>query len=171
MNVKISNKKQLHEALHRAVVYIKHDVGRNLDEVADVLRDFANELIVPDRPYTWSDYKHDAVEEEMRLKQDPGESAAPVKADDIEDVLNHCVWKSDGKMYFQLSSLERYLRKIQFKDFSTTQMGSMIRDKGGDSKLHRVNKNTTKNLFFIPDPRPQEENKLNIPKVKEDVPF
>ena len=92
-------------------------------------------------------------------------------ADDIEDVLNHCVWKSEGKMYFQLSSLERYLRKIQFKDFSTTQMGSMIRDKGGDSKLHRVNKNTTKNLFFIPDPRPQEENKLNIPKVKEDVPF
>ena len=81
MNVKILNKKQLHEALHRAVVYIKHDVGRNLDEVADVLRDFANELIVPDRPYTWSDYKHDAVEEEMRLKQDPGESAAPVKAD------------------------------------------------------------------------------------------
>ena len=66
-------------------------------------------------------------------------------ADDIEDVLNHCVWKSEGKMYFQLSSLERYLRKIQFKDFSTTQMGSMIRDKGGDSKLHRVNKNTTKN--------------------------
>ena len=92
-------------------------------------------------------------------------------ADDFEDVFNICVWKSEGNMYFQLSSLERYLRKIQFKDFSTTQMGSMIRDKGGDSKLHRVNKNTTKNLFFIPDPRPQEENKLNIPKVKEDVPF
>jgi len=70
-----------------------------------------------------------------------------------------------------LSSLERYLRKIQFKDFSTTQMGSLIRDKGGDSKLQRVNKNTTKNLFFIPDPRPQNEDKLNIPKVKEDVPF
>jgi len=92
-------------------------------------------------------------------------------ADEIEDVLNHCVWKSEGKMYFQLSSLERYLRKIQFKEFSTTQMGSLIRDKGGDSKLHRVNKNTTKNLFFIPDPRPQEEAKLNVPKVKDDVPF
>jgi hypothetical protein len=92
-------------------------------------------------------------------------------ADDIEDVLNHCVWRSDGRIYFQLSSLERYLRKIQFKDFSTTQMGSLIRDKGGDSKLQRVNKNTTKNLFFIPDPRPQNEDKLNIPKVKEDVPF
>ena len=49
-------------------------------------------------------------------------------------------------------------------------MGSLIRDKGGDSKLQRVNKNTTKNLFFIPDPRPQNEDKLNIPKVKDDVP-
>jgi protease II len=92
-------------------------------------------------------------------------------ADDIEDVLNHSVWKSDGKIYFQLSSLERYMRKIQFKEFSTTQMGSLIRDKGGDSKQFRINKNTVKNLFFIPDPKPQDESKLNVPKVKDDVPF
>ena len=92
-------------------------------------------------------------------------------ADDIEDVLNHSVWKSDGKIYFQLSSLERYMRKIQFKEFSTTQMGSLIRDRGGDSKQFRINKNTVKNLFFIPDPKPQDEIKLNIPKVKDDVPF
>jgi hypothetical protein len=92
-------------------------------------------------------------------------------ADDIEDVLNHSVWKSDNKIYFQLSSLERYMRKIQFKEFSTTQMGSLIRDKGGDSKQFRINKNTVKNLFFIPDPKPQDESKLNVPKVKDDVPF
>ena len=91
--------------------------------------------------------------------------------DEIEEVLNHSVWKSDGKIYFQLSSLERYLRKIQFKEFSTTQMGSLIRDKGGDSKQMRINKNSVKNLFFIPDPKPQNEAKLDIPKVKDDVPF
>jgi hypothetical protein len=91
--------------------------------------------------------------------------------DEIEEVLNHSVWKSDGKIYFQLSSLERYLRKIQFKEFSTTQMGSLIRDKGGDSKQMRINKNSVKNLFFIPDPKPQNEGKLDIPKVNDDVPF
>ena len=91
--------------------------------------------------------------------------------DEIEEVLNHSVWKSDGKIYFQLSSLERYLRKIQFKEFSTTQMGSLIRDKGGDSKQMRINKNSVKNLFFIPDPKPQNESKLDIPKVKDNVPF
>jgi len=86
-------------------------------------------------------------------------------------VLNHSVWKSDGKIYFQLASLEKYLRKIQFKEFSTTQMGSLIRDKGGDSKQIRLNKNSVKNLFFIPDPKPQDEGKLAVPKVTDDVPF
>ena len=91
--------------------------------------------------------------------------------DEIEEVLNHSVWKSDGKIYFQLASLEKYLRKIQFKEFSTTQMGSLIRDKGGDSKQIRLNKNSVKNLFFIPDPKPQDEGKLAVPKVTDDVPF
>jgi len=92
-------------------------------------------------------------------------------ADEAEEVLNHCVWKTEGKVFFQLASLERYFRKVQFKEFSSTQMGSLIRDRGGDSKQVRLNKNTVKNLFFIPDPRPQEEKKLNVPNVKSDVPF
>jgi len=91
--------------------------------------------------------------------------------DEVEDVLNHSVWRNDNKIYFQLSSLERYLRKIQFKDFSTTQMGSLIRDKGGNSKQVRLNKNTVKNLFFIPDHRIADENKMEVPKVKDDIPF
>ena len=81
------------------------------------------------------------------------------------------VWKDDGKIFFQLTSLERYFKKIQFKEFSSTQMGSLIRDRGGDSKKVRVNTNTVKNLFFIPDPKPKQEAKLNVPKVKSDVPF
>ena len=92
-------------------------------------------------------------------------------ADEIEDVLNHCVWKDDGKIFFQLTSLERYFKKIQFKEFSSTQMGSLIRDRGGDSKKVRVNTNTVKNLFYIPDPKPKQEAKLNVPNVKSDVPF
>jgi len=92
-------------------------------------------------------------------------------ADDIEDIMNHCVYKEDNKVFFQLSSLERYLRKNQFKEFSTTQMGSIIRDRGGDSKRTRINSNTVKNLFWIPDPQPKQEKKLAVPKVDDEVPF
>ena len=92
-------------------------------------------------------------------------------ADDMEDIMNHCVYKEDNKVFFQLSSLERYLRKNQFKEFSTTQMGSIIRDRGGDSKRTRINSNTVKNLFWIPDPQPKQEKKLAVPKVDDEVPF
>jgi hypothetical protein len=44
-----------------------------------ILKQFADQLKPSKRPYTWSDYKHDAVQE--MSEQDPGESAAPVKAD------------------------------------------------------------------------------------------
>ena len=50
-------------------------------------------------------------------------------------------------------------------------MGSIIRDRGGDSKRTRLNSNTVKNLFWIPDPQPQEEKKLKVPKVDNDTPF
>ena len=52
-------------------------------------------------------------------------------------------------------------------------MGSLIRDRGGNSKQVRLNKNTVKNLFFIPDPSYlQDEKKWNVPKVKsDDIPF
>jgi hypothetical protein len=92
-------------------------------------------------------------------------------ADDIQEIMNHCIYKEENKVFFQLSSLERYLRKNQFKEFSTTQMGSIIRDRGGDSKRTRLNSNTVKNLFWIPDPQPQEEKKLKVPKVDNDTPF
>lgn len=92
------------------------------------------------------------------------------QADDAEDILNHAVYKEEGKIFFQLSSLERYLKKCQFKEFSTTQMGSIIRDRGGDSKRMRLGK-TVKNLFWIPDPRPTDQDKMNLPKVNDDVPF
>ena len=55
------------------------DVGTNLNMTSLVLKQFADQLKAPKRPYTWSDYKHDAVQE--MSEQDPDESAVPVKAD------------------------------------------------------------------------------------------
>ena len=55
------------------------DVGTNLSMTSLVLKQFADQLKAPKRPYTWSDYKHDAVQE--MSEQDPDESAVPVKAD------------------------------------------------------------------------------------------
>jgi hypothetical protein len=61
------------------VEYIDTDVGTNLNMTSIILKQFADQLKPSKRPYTWSDYKHDAVQE--MSEQDPGESAAPVKAD------------------------------------------------------------------------------------------
>ena len=77
--VDVANTDELYKALYRAVEYINTDVGTNLNMTSIVLKQFADQLKAPKRPYTWSDYKHDAVQE--MSEQDPDESAVPVKAD------------------------------------------------------------------------------------------
>ena len=79
MQVDVANIDELYKALYRAVEYINTDVGTNLNMTSLVLKQFADQLKAPKRPYTWSDYKHDAVQEIS--EQDPDESAVPVKAD------------------------------------------------------------------------------------------
>ena len=79
MLVDVANTDELYKALYRAVEYIDTDVGTNLNMTSLVLKQFADQLKAPKRKYTWSDYKHDAVQE--MGEQDPDESAAPVKAD------------------------------------------------------------------------------------------
>ena len=79
MLVDVANTDELYKALYRAVEYINTDVGTNLNMTSLVLKQFADQLKAPKRKYTWSDYKHDAVQE--MSEQDPDESAVPVKAD------------------------------------------------------------------------------------------
>ena len=79
MLVDVANTNELYKALYRAVEYINTDVGTNLNTTSLILKQFADQLKAPKRPYTWSDYKHDAVQE--MSEQDPDESAVPVKAD------------------------------------------------------------------------------------------
>ena len=79
MLVDVANTDELYKALYRAVEYIDTDVGTNLNMTSLVLKQFADQLKAPKRPYVWSDYKHDAVQE--MGEQDPDESAVPVKAD------------------------------------------------------------------------------------------
>jgi len=77
--IDVKNTDELHKALYRAVEYIDTDVGTNLNATSLILKQFADQLKAPKRPYVWSDYKHDAVQE--MSEQDPDESAVPVKAD------------------------------------------------------------------------------------------
>ena len=77
--VDVANTDELYKALYRAVEYINTDVGTNLNMTSLVLKQFADQLKAPKSPYTWSAYKHDAVQE--MSEQDPDESAVPVKAD------------------------------------------------------------------------------------------
>ena len=79
MLVDVANTDELYKALYRAVEYINTDVGTNLNTTSLILKQFADQLKAPKRPYVWSDYKHDAVQE--MSEQDPDESAVPVKAD------------------------------------------------------------------------------------------
>ena len=79
MLVDVANTDELYKALYRAVEYINTDVGTNLNTTSLILKQFADQLKAPKRSYTWSDYKHDAVQE--MSEQDPDESAVPVKAD------------------------------------------------------------------------------------------
>ena len=79
MLVDVANTDELYKALYRAVEYIDTDVGTNLNTTSLILKQFADQLKAPKRPYVWSDYKHDAVQE--MGEQDQDESAVPVKAD------------------------------------------------------------------------------------------
>jgi hypothetical protein len=68
-----------------------------------------------------------------------------------------------------MSSLEEYLQKKRFTDFTTTQMGARIKQLGGGDTRKRV-RGKVVYMWFVPDQGTEEVN-LELPSMKEEIPF
>ncbi len=91
------------------------------------------------------------------------------KALNIEEILIGKAWSEDGKIYFKMSSLEEYLMKKRFTEFTTTQMGARIKQIGGGDTRKRV-RGRLVYMWYVPDQEKEEVN-LDLPSMKEEIPF
>lgn len=65
-------------------------------------------------------------------------------------------WLFEGRHYFQLRNFIEYLERNHFKEFKTNQIGSILRDKGGETGFYNI-KNKGINWWSIPEFPKQEE--------------
>ena len=72
--------------------------------------------------------------------------------------------------YFRLSSLENYLTKKRFSNFSSTQMCARIRELNGDSTKKKI-RGKVYHLWYIPRPEEGDKSDLPIPNLEPQVPF
>ena len=72
--------------------------------------------------------------------------------------------------YFKMDSLEKFLEKNRFKDFSTQEMTAHIRDKlgGGDTRRKVLNKTTY--MWYVPWQK-KVDTELDRPNMDEETPF
>ena len=73
--------------------------------------------------------------------------------------------EKEGRTYFRLNSLEGFLRRRNFHNFSKTRMIEVINEdfKGGDTQKRIDNKQIY--LWWIPT-IPKDEKKLPIPNME-----
>jgi hypothetical protein len=91
------------------------------------------------------------------------------KAMNIEEILIGKAWAEEGKIFFKMSSLEEYLQKKRFTEFTTTQMGARIKQIGGGDTRKRV-RGKVVYMWFVPDQSGDDVN-LDLPSMKEELPF
>jgi len=91
------------------------------------------------------------------------------KAMNIEEILIGKAWAEEGKIFFKMSSLEEYLQKKRFFEFTTTQMGARIKQLGGGDTRKRV-RGKVVYMWYVPDQSGEEVN-LDLPSMKETIPF
>jgi len=91
------------------------------------------------------------------------------KAMNIEEILIGKAWAEEGKIFFKMSSLEEYLQKKRFTEFTTTQMGARIKQIGGGDTRKRV-RGKVVYMWFVPDQSVDDVN-LDLPSMKEELPF
>ena len=91
------------------------------------------------------------------------------KAMNIEEILIGKAWAEEGKIFFKMSSLEEYLQKKRFTEFTTTQMGARIKQIGGGDTRKRV-RGKVVYMWFVPDQSVDDIN-LDLPSMKEELPF
>ena len=88
---------------------------------------------------------------------------------DIDEILIGKAWFDNGKAYFKTESLQNFLEKKRFKEFSPTQITAVIRDLGGGHARRKV-KNKTTFMWYVPYTRKEEES-LKLPDLEEKTVF
>jgi len=76
--------------------------------------------------------------------------------------------------YFKLSSLEKYLNKQRFSNFSSTQMCARIRELDGDSTKKKI-RGKLYHLWYVPknfkELDERDTSDLKLPDLKPVTPF
>ena len=72
--------------------------------------------------------------------------------------------------YFRSDWLQKFLKKNDFKDFSTTEMTAHIRNKLAGGDVRRKVKNKTTYLWYVPWQR-KSGDEFKTPDMGEDTPF
>jgi len=87
----------------------------------------------------------------------------------IEEINMGKAFFKKGKAFFKMESLQTFLDKKRFKDFSTTQMTAAIRQmNGGDARLPVDGKTTF--MWWVPYKR-KEEKSFAVPNLEEKTVF
>lgn len=75
--------------------------------------------------------------------------------------------ETDDTYWFRMVDLTGYLEKMKFKDYTTAQLFTRIRNMGGDKKFKTVNKRGV-NLWFVPGRTLQiQRESFQTPRVKD----
>jgi hypothetical protein len=88
---------------------------------------------------------------------------------DIDEIFIGKAWFENDNAYFRMDSLQDFLEKKRFKDFSTTQMSARIRELGGGDTRKKV-KHKTVYMWHVPYKK-KEDATLNLPNLEQDSPF
>ena len=90
----------------------------------------------------------------------------------IDEILIDKAWSPEDEevTYFKLSSLENYLTKKRFTNFSSTQMCARIRELNGDSIKKKI-RGKVHHLWFVPRLKDTDRSDLPLPNLDPTVPF
>ena len=94
----------------------------------------------------------------------------------IDEILIDKAWtpQDEEVTYFRLSSLEKYLTKKRFNDFSSTQMCARVRELDGDSTKKKI-RGKTHHLWYVPknfkELDKRDTSDLKLPNLKPVTPF
>jgi hypothetical protein len=94
----------------------------------------------------------------------------------IDEILIDKAWtpQDEEVTYFKLSSLEKYLTKQRFSNFSSTQVCARIRELDGDSTKKKI-RGKLYHLWYVPknfkDLDVKDNSDLKLPDLTQNTPF
>jgi len=90
-------------------------------------------------------------------------------AEHIDEINMGKAWFNDGKAYFKTESIQTFLEKKRFKDFTSTQIHATIRQLGGGHHRQKV-QGTATFMWYVPHTQ-KEEKPFAIPPLEEKTEF